>query len=259
MKHLTRLILALVLLASVPRAAHATVPSPTAWQQVVIGSTTQNIPVNFVFQNASDLLVLDSKASPPVTLVLNSDYSVAGGSGSTGSVTMIPGGTNAISIGDTITISRAVPLTQNTNFSASGPITGAMIMQALDKLTEVAQQLNLVGANSLQFQGDESMSGVLSKNNRLGMLLGFDQSGNLHFYAPQTTTTISTSGNYITITTYAALAAVATVPLPTPFAVDVLINNVPERWFLVAGAYPGGAGTLQPNDYNGSKYWVQLQ
>jgi hypothetical protein len=62
-------------------------------------------------------------------------------------------------------------------------------------------------------------------------------------------------------TTYAALAAVATVPLPTPFAVDILIANVPQRWFLVAGTYPGGSGTLQPNDCSGSqpKYWVQLE
>ncbi len=63
-------------------------------------------------------------------------------------------------------------------------------------------------------------------------------------------------------TGYNSLAAVPTAQLPIPFAVDILVGNVPQRWFLVAGAYPATPGTLQPNDANpvtNNRYWVQLE
>lgn len=71
-----------------------------------------------------------------------------------------------------------------------------------------------------------------------------------------------TSVTSLTGTGYTALAAVPTQPLPTPFAVDVLINNVPQRYFLVAGTTGGGAGIVIPNDYNAvtnAKYWIGLE
>lgn len=158
------------------------VPSSTTWVQYVLTTNPQTLTVPFVFQNGSDLLVLDSKASPPVTLAQNSDYSVAGGSGSTGTVVTSPNGSNAVKVGDVITISRRVPLTQTTNFANGGPLTASMIGQAFDKLTEISQQLNLVGANSLQFPGDEQRSGLLSKTARAGNLLGFAANGAIQFY-----------------------------------------------------------------------------
>jgi hypothetical protein len=65
----------------------------------------------------------------------------------------------------------------------------------------------------------------------------------------------------LTGTGFNSLAAVPTVQLQIPYAVDVLIGGQPQRWFLVQGTYPGGAGTVQPNDYNSSsnaRYWVLL-
>lgn len=164
----------------------ATVNSPTTWTQVTLTSNPQTITVPFVFQGLTDLLVLDSKASPPVVLTQNSDYTVSGGAGSTGTVTTIAGGANAVQVGDTITVSRAVPLTQLTNFSQSGPLTANMIMSALDKLTMIAQQSNLLSLNSLQFQGDEVISGVMPKAVRENTLLGFNAAGGLEYYAPST-------------------------------------------------------------------------
>lgn len=62
---------------------------------------------------------------------------------------------------------------------------------------------------------------------------------------------------------YNSLAAVPTLPLPTPYAVDLLISNVPQRCFLVPGTISAGtAGVTIPNDYNpvtNPKYWVQLE
>ena len=161
--------------------AVASVPSSTTWVQYVLSSNPQTLTVPFVFTASSDLLVLDSKASPPVTLVQNSDYSVSGGNGSTGTISTIAGGTNAVQSGDTITISRGVPLTQTTNYINGGPLTASMIGQSFDKLTEVSQQINLVAANSLQFQQDEQISGVMSKTLRKNNYLAFDANGNMVF------------------------------------------------------------------------------
>jgi hypothetical protein len=60
---------------------------------------------------------------------------------------------------------------------------------------------------------------------------------------------------------YNSLAAVPTVPIQTPYCVDILIGGVPQRWFLVAGTSSGGPGIVIPNDYNAvsnTKYWIQL-
>lgn len=162
--------------------AIGTVPSSTAWVQYTTTTIPQTMTVPFVFQNTSDLLVLDTRApAAPVTLTQNSDYSVTGGSGSTGSVTTISGGAHGVLAGDVITITRAVPLTQTTAYTNSGPLNATMIGNSLDKLTAITQQLNLVGARSLQFGPDETMSGVLGKTARKNALLGFDGSGNVAF------------------------------------------------------------------------------
>lgn len=179
---LLKVLLLLVGVALASAACRATVPSSTAFLQYTYSGAA--LPVTFVFQNTTDLLVLDSKSSPPVTLVLNSDYSVSGGAGSTGSISIIPGGTNGVQAGDIITILRSVPLTQTTNFSNTGPLTAAMIGQSLDKLTQITQQQAVKQAVSLQFQGDETLSGLLPLTARKGKLLGFDNNGAVSFSLP---------------------------------------------------------------------------
>lgn len=174
---IVRAVIAIILLSA--GAALASVPSPLAWQQNTLSSSSQTLTVSFVFNDPTDLAVYDSKASPPVVLVLNSDYSVSGGAGSTGTITMIPGGTNSVQAGDVITIARNVPLTQTTNFLGGGPLTAAMIGNALDKLTMEVQQINEITGRSLKLQPDESMNTVLSKTARANNLILFGPTGQI--------------------------------------------------------------------------------
>lgn len=214
-----RAILAFSLVAS---AVFGAVNSSTTFVQYVLSTNPQALPTTFVFQATTDLLVLDSKASPPVTLTINSDYTVSGGGGATGTVTTIAGGAHAVQVGDQITISRAVPLTQTTNFSNTGPLTAAMIGSALDKLTMISQQLNLVGARSMQFQPDEVGSGVLALNARKNNLLGFDANGAIKWYSAPgaggvgTVTNVATgtglTGGPITATGTISLSNTAVTP-----------------------------------------------
>jgi len=154
------------------------VPSTTNFVQYTLSTNPQALSVPFVFTNASDLLVVDSKTSPPTVLTLNSDYSVSGGSGSIGTVTTIAGGANGVLVGDVITISRAVPITQPTGYTNTGSYTPSMVGASLDKLTEIAQQLDLDRTRSLRFQKDETLDGTLpSKSARSGNALTFDANG----------------------------------------------------------------------------------
>ena len=53
---------AALILAVLP--CRATVPSSTAWLQYTLSTNPQALPVSFVFQNPTDLLVLDSLDPP---------------------------------------------------------------------------------------------------------------------------------------------------------------------------------------------------
>lgn len=162
----------------------ATVSSTTAFLQYTLTTNPQALPVTFVFTNSADLQVLDARAgADPVTLTINSDYSVTGGLGSTGTVTTIAGGSHGVLVGDVITIVRNVPLTQTTNYTNTGPLTAAIIGASFDKLTEITQQINLRLAGTLQFPVNEALSGNLLLSARASKLLGFDSSGALAYYA----------------------------------------------------------------------------
>lgn len=213
-------------------SARATVPSSSTWVQYTTTTLPQTMTVPFVFQNGSDLLVLDSKSSPPVVLTQNSDYSVSGGNGSIGTISTISGGAHGVQSGDVITISRRVPLTQTTTFSNGGPLTASMIGQAFDKLTEISQQLNLVGGNSLQFPGDEQLSGILPKTARAGNLLGFAANGTIQFY-PLSALIFPTVAP-MQASSIAALKAVVTVGLPNGYQIPVSGYYAPND---------GGGGT----------------
>lgn len=233
MKNVVRILLAVSLLV---RTALATIPTPTTWVQYVLSSNPQTLTVPFNFQNGSDLLVLDSKASPPVVLTQNSDYSVSGGNGSTGNVSTIAGGAHAVQVGDVITISRSVPLTQTTNFFNGGPLTASMIGQSFDKITSIAQQLNLVGARSLQFQPDETLGGVMPLTLRKSTVIGFDANGNLVF--------LPTSGIFYTTATP---IQANTVALLTAMPLTAVANG---QIIALGGYYANGDGGGGVVEYN---------
>lgn len=214
----------------------ASVPSSTTWIQATITALPQVVPVTFVFQSTSDVLVLDSKSSPPVTLVSGSDYTITGGLGSTGSITVRAGGTNAVAVGDRITVTRRVPLTQTTAFSPGGPVTPAMLGSAFDKLTMISQQLNLTGGNSLRFQQDEQINGTMPLTQRKNAFLAFDANGVPWF--PTAASIVPSSITPLSAQNIAALGAVPVTSLP---------NNSPCTVLGYATPGDGGGGIFYYN------------
>jgi hypothetical protein len=187
MKNLFALfLLPLACLASVTSQTDKTGP-------FLITGSPQTIPVGFPFQQASDLLVLDSGPTgaphdPAVTLTLNSDYTVTGGGYNsanqmqTGSITVSTGGANNVQTNDYIVIMRAVPINQVTSFSATGPLTISLLEKAMDKQATLAQQVNELSSRSLQFENFEFGNPILSKAARANNLQGYDAAGNPFFY-----------------------------------------------------------------------------
>ena len=153
------------------------ITSPVEKLQFTITGLPQVLPITFAFGLPSDLLVLDGTN----LLTISSDYLVTGGNGAVGNVQVAAGGAGNVQVGDIITVMRNVPLTQLTDFTSTGVLTAAMIGQALDKLTEITQQLSEEVGRCLRFPPNENEDGTMGLATRAGLLVGFDASGNLIF------------------------------------------------------------------------------
>ena len=100
------------------------------------GSTTA-FATSFVFIGEGDLIVTltDSGGSDTVQ-VLTTNYTVSGGSGSSGTVTMLV----APASGETLTIQRSTTKTQLTDYLANDSFPAESHEEALDRLTLIAQE-----------------------------------------------------------------------------------------------------------------------
>ena len=171
--------------------AFGSVSSQTSRVAYTITVLPATCPTTFPFNltvTVPGLVVLDGGAanaanSPPVTLTINSDYTVTGGGYNSqnqlqaGNVIVVTGGAHNVQVGDVITILRNVPFTQTTSFSSSGFMSPLMIEAGLDKLTLETQQLNDLFGLSLQFQKNEILSPLLQLSARESQSLGFTAAG----------------------------------------------------------------------------------
>lgn len=115
-----------------------TVPSEQSSIQYDADGVSVSFPVPFRFIQDSHLRVTLLHADVETVLVLGSDYSVSGANDPAGgSVTTAV----AYPLGDSLTIERIVPITQETAYQRNDPFPERAHEQALDKLTMIAQQI----------------------------------------------------------------------------------------------------------------------
>lgn len=115
-----------------------TVSTTTAKSGPYAGSgTTGPFTVGFRFLENSHILVVKNVAGVETNLVLDTDYTVTGAGASSGSVTLA----TALATGQTLTIVRNVPTTQETDYVAGDSFPAESHERALDQLTMIAQQL----------------------------------------------------------------------------------------------------------------------
>lgn len=115
-----------------------TVPSDQSRVAYVGNGSTTVFAVPFVFFDDTDLQVISVNDTTAVetTKVITTDYTVSGGAGDTGSVTML----TAPATGTTLVIQREVPYTQEIDYQPNDGFPADVNEEGLDRLTMQVQQ-----------------------------------------------------------------------------------------------------------------------
>lgn len=126
------------------------------------GSTgTFTFAYDFKVLDQSHLVVTVTTTSTgaAVTKTITTDYTVTGvGTDSGGNVTFVAG--KAPLSTETVTITRAVPLTQLTDLQNRGGVQPSVLEESFDKLTQITQDTKEVQARTLRFPVASTLSGI---------------------------------------------------------------------------------------------------
>ena len=143
--------------------------SPRVSYSVASGVTQTSFAVPFEFFADADLNVYVDA----VLKTLTTDYTVSGGDGSTGTITMSVTG---ISGGSSVVFTRSVPLERTSDFPTSGPFQIEALNTELDRLTAISADLQDQAARGLQLTDyDISANLVLPDlDGRKGTTLAFN-------------------------------------------------------------------------------------
>ena len=143
--------------------------SPRVSYSVADGVTQTSFTVSFEFFDNDDLNVYVDG----VLKTLITDYTVTGGDGSTGTVTMSVTGASG---GSTVVITRDIDLERTTDFPPSGAFNIATLNTELDRLVAIAADLEDRAARAIQAQDfDSTVSYTLPLvDDRKGKVLGFN-------------------------------------------------------------------------------------
>lgn len=188
------------------------------------GVTTSFATSPVVFFDTSDLVltVVTDSTGVSETLVENTDYTVTGGAGSTGTVSLAGGSSpyGAPAAGTTVVIRRVLPLTQDDDFLNNDINDAEVLEDRLDRLTMIAQQLDEGNDLGVRLSSDETATDALTvlPFDRASKYLGFDASKNLVALAAPTDTALTTA--YTETLLAAADAAAARTILEAPSAAD---------------------------------------
>jgi len=145
--------------------------SPRISYAVAQGATQTSFAVPFEFFANADLNVYVDGTLKTLT----THYTVSGGDGSTGTVTISVTGATG---GSTVVITRDVALERTTDFPSSGPFQIGALNTELDRLTAIAADLDDKAGRALQLTDyDAAVSLVLPDvNTRKGKTLAFNAS-----------------------------------------------------------------------------------
>jgi hypothetical protein len=116
--------------------------------------TTGPFTVSFRFLDATHLLVIRTDGTGEHVLTLTTDYTVAGVGNPTGSVTLVA----ALPVGQTLTIIRKVPKTQEADYVQNSDFPAESHENALDKLTMISQETGEVVSRSITLPTSDSSS-----------------------------------------------------------------------------------------------------
>lgn len=125
-------------------------------------------PTSFAFFDEGDINVYIND----VLKALNTDYTVSGGSGAAGTVTLTTGAT----AGDIIVLTRDVELERTTDFPTSGPFQVASLNVELDKLVAMIADMEDFAGRGLRLSDSDTSAALVlaNKDARKGTVLAFN-------------------------------------------------------------------------------------
>ena len=136
---------------------------------VAQGVTQTSFTVPFEFFDNEDLDVFVDGTLKTLT----TDYTVSGGDGSTGTITLSVTGATG---GSTVVITRSIDLDRTTDFPSSGPFNIASLNTELDRLIAITADLKDKVDRSLQLTDYDFEANLKlpERANRLGAVLSFN-------------------------------------------------------------------------------------
>ena len=166
--------------------------SPRISYTVASGVTQSSFTVPFEFFEEGDLNAYVDGTLKTIT----TDYTVSGGSGSTGTISMTVVGASG---GSTVVLTRSIPLERTTDFPTSGPFDVSSLNEELDRITAINADLNDEVSRSLRLTDADAAANLILPDlaSRAGKVLAFDLTTGDLVNGP------STAG----VTTVAAMAA----------------------------------------------------
>ena len=203
---------------------------PRISYSVASGVTQTSFTIPFDFYSDSNVNVYVDD----VLKVITADYTVSGGSGSTGTLTMSV--TGASGTGSTVVILRNIPLDRTTDFPLSGPFNISSLNTELDRFVAITADQRDNQNQSITVPDAESYNMLLPKAaDRAGRLVIFDEAGNVEVASEAAIGNLIVGANFITDVFTGDGSTVA-------FTLSVAANSKNNTQVHVDGVYQNKAG-----------------
>ena len=192
--------------------------SPRISYTATAGQTAFTVP--FEFFDASDLNVYINDTLQSLT----THYSVTGGGGSTGSITLVTGAT----LNDVVVITRDVTLERVTDFPTSGPFQVASLNTELDKVVAMIADMKDLADRGLRLSDSDTSATLFlaNKDTRKGTVLAFNATTGAVEVGPTIADTNTVAQIKADISTVAGISAnVTTVAGISSDVTTVATNN----------------------------------
>ncbi len=194
--------------------------NPRVSYSVAQGQTTTSFAVTFEFFADADLKVYIDDVLKTIT----THYTVSGGNGSTGTVTMSVTGASG---GSTVVITRDIAIERTTDFPSSGAFNISTLNTELDRLVAIDADVDDTLSRSIRLQDqDASASMELPlKASRVGTVLGFNATTGAVEAGPTIANVNSLSAITANINTVAGIHANVTTVAGISSNVTTVANN----------------------------------
>ena len=176
--------------------------TPRVSYSVAQGQTQTSFTVNFEFFAAADLNVFVDNTLKTIT----THYTVSGGNGSTGTVTMSVTGASG---GSTVVITRDIALERTTDFPVSGAFNISSLNTELDKLVAIDADVDDTISRSIRLQDSDAAASMELplKASRVGTVMAFNATTGAVEAGPSISSVATVATQSANINTVAGISA----------------------------------------------------